>query len=147
MTDTSKVALIVSNWIADPSPTLSLTVPHQTGASTGIGNSLSRLLASNGYRVAAVARSAAKLQTLCHGINAEADGAEKAAAFTLDVQDQKAAEQVVDEVLAKFGRIDVLVNNVSSRDSADLSSYCKLTNYFNLIGWPRIGLTEAIPRT
>ncbi len=78
-----------------------------TGASGGIGGELARGLAQAGACVALNGRSAAKLAQLQHDI--EADGGE-AQAFVADVSDVDAIPALVDGVLARWGRIDVLVN-------------------------------------
>ena len=80
-----------------------------TGASRGIGKACAIELAKAGYDIAvnyagnveAANKTVEELKAL--GVNAEA--------FKFDVSDQEAAAKGVDEVLAKFGRIDVLVNN------------------------------------
>ena len=80
-----------------------------TGASRGIGKACAIELAKAGCNIAvnyagnveAANKTVEELKAL--GVNAEA--------FKFDVSDQEAAAKGVDEVLAKFGRIDVLVNN------------------------------------
>ncbi|MBS5802648.1 MAG: 3-oxoacyl-[acyl-carrier-protein] reductase [Brachyspira sp.] len=80
-----------------------------TGASRGIGKACAIELAKAGYDIAvnyagnveAANKTVEELKAL--GVNAEA--------FKFDVSSQEAAAKGVEEVLAKFGRIDVLVNN------------------------------------
>ena len=80
-----------------------------TGASRGIGKACAVELAKAGYDIAvnyagnveAANKTVEELKAL--GVNAEA--------FKFDVSSQEAAAKGVEEVLAKFGRIDVLVNN------------------------------------
>lgn len=78
-----------------------------TGASRGIGRAIALRLASTGMRVVCVARgenaaeTAAMIQAL--GQQAEAHG--------VDVTDADAVERLVADVLARHGRIDVLVSN------------------------------------
>jgi len=73
-----------------------------SGCSSGIGLALAREFASRGCKVFATARKPAVIENL------KKEGMETAA---LDVTDQKSIDACVAEVMAKAGRIDVLVNN------------------------------------
>jgi 3-oxoacyl-[acyl-carrier protein] reductase len=66
-----------------------------TGASRGIGEATARLLAAEGASVLRVARGE------------DAD-------LSIDVTDPDAGERVVEECVARFGSIDVLVNNAGT---------------------------------
>ena len=79
-----------------------------TGGSTGIGAETARLLASRGARVAVAARRQDKLDDVVAGI-AAAGGSSRP--YQLDVRDKKQVEAVVAQVVADFGRLDVLINN------------------------------------
>ncbi len=79
-----------------------------TGASTGIGAEVARLLASKGARVALAARRKEKLDEVVASI--KGTGGE-AIAYTLDVTKKQQVEAVVSAVVADFGKIDVLINN------------------------------------
>jgi 3-oxoacyl-[acyl-carrier protein] reductase len=79
-----------------------------TGASRGIGRAIAVRLASCGAKVAAVARTLEGLEPTLRAIR-EAGGT--AEAFPAQVTDSAEVSRVVEEVEAKFGRIDVLVNN------------------------------------
>jgi NADP-dependent 3-hydroxy acid dehydrogenase YdfG len=83
-----------------------MTVIVITGASGGIGAALAELVAQRGASVVLVARRAEALQAV-----AERCG-EHALAVTADVTRRDEVQRVVDEALARFGRIDVWVNNV-----------------------------------
>jgi len=76
-----------------------------TGASAGIGAALAELLAARGASVVLVARREAPL--------AEVAGrcGERAHAIVADVTRREEVRRVVEESIARFGRIDVLVNN------------------------------------
>jgi short-subunit dehydrogenase len=76
-----------------------------TGASSGIGLDVARVLVDRGARVALVARTVAKLD------EAVALLGERAAAFPLDVQDVGALEALPGHVVERFGRLDIVVNN------------------------------------
>lgn len=79
-----------------------------TGGSTGIGAETARLLASRGAKVAIAARRKDKLDTVVAEIVAEGGDAR---AYTLDVTDKAQVATVVADVVADFGRLDVLINN------------------------------------
>ena len=79
-----------------------------TGASSGIGAATAELLAREGVVVAAVARRAERLAALVKKI--EAAGG-RAAAFAADVSEQSGADAVAQQVLTRYGRIDILVNS------------------------------------
>jgi len=89
-------------------PTMKDKIALITGASSGIGAAAAQLLAREGVVVAAVARRADRLSTLIKGI--EAAGG-RGGAFAADVGNQTAAEAVIQQVLARYGRIDILVNS------------------------------------
>lgn len=75
-----------------------------TGAGSGIGRATAAALAAQGARVLLVDRDASALQ----GAEAEVGAA---ATFVCDVSDEPAMERLRDEVLARFGAPDVVVNN------------------------------------
>ena len=79
-----------------------------TGASTGIGAEVARLLAARGATVAVAARRADKLDAVVAEISKEGGAAK---AYTLDVTDKHQVQAVVAAVVADFGKLDVLINN------------------------------------
>jgi len=80
-----------------------------TGASRGIGAATARLFAAHGYRVA-VHYHQSKDQADALVAELTASGAD-AFAVCADIADSAAVNHMVGEVLARFGHIDVLVNN------------------------------------
>ena len=89
-----------------------------TGASQGIGRATALELAEAGAKVAAAARSADKLTSLVSEI--EAAGGE-ALAVPMDVADGAQVKSGFQQVLAKFGELDILVNNAAiTRDTLAL---------------------------
>jgi NAD(P)-dependent dehydrogenase (short-subunit alcohol dehydrogenase family) len=78
-----------------------------TGASSGIGRATALKFASQGARVALVARSGDKLAEAAQAI---ADAGGRAMALAADVTDAAQVERVVRETVGAWGGIDVLVN-------------------------------------
>jgi NAD(P)-dependent dehydrogenase (short-subunit alcohol dehydrogenase family) len=78
-----------------------------TGASRGIGESIARRFAADGARVALVARNAAASGKIAAEI--ERQGGE-ALAIRCDVTAASAVSEAVAATVAKWGRIDILVN-------------------------------------
>jgi dihydroxycyclohexadiene carboxylate dehydrogenase len=79
-----------------------------TGAAQGIGRDVALRLAREGGSVALVDRSELVVE-VCH--EAEAVGA-KASAIVADLETFAGATTAVDGTLSRFGRIDILINNV-----------------------------------
>lgn len=79
-----------------------------TGGGSGIGQDAALKMAQEGATVVIAGRTESKLDTVKSKI-AAADGT--AVSYVLDVADYDAVQHMVDDVLEKFGRIDVLVNN------------------------------------
>jgi 3-oxoacyl-[acyl-carrier protein] reductase len=81
-----------------------------TGASQGIGRDTALALAEAGAKVAVAARNEERLATLVAEIEA-AGGA--ALAVKMDVADGEQVKAGFKQVLEKFGRLDILVNNAA----------------------------------
>ncbi len=79
-----------------------------TGAAQGIGRGVAMRIAAEGGQVLAVDRSDIVDEVVAHIL--EAGG--RAAATRADLETYAGAQHVVSECVARFGRIDVLVNNV-----------------------------------
>src|SRR5918998_1580792 len=78
-----------------------------TGGASGIGRATAARLVDDGFRLAVV------------DLSPELDLAPAVLAIKADVSDAIDVERAVHEVLAEFGRIDVLVNNAGISGSAD----------------------------
>ena len=86
-----------------------------TGASRGIGKSIAVALGKSGAQVACIARDAAKLAETVEAIRSAGGTAE---AFACDVTKSESVDQVVDAVVAKWGKLDIVVNNAGiTRDT------------------------------
>ena len=81
-----------------------------TGASQGIGRDTALALAEAGAKVAVAARNEEKLASLVNDITA-AGG--EAFAVKLDVADLEQVKAGFKQVVEKFGRLDILVNNAA----------------------------------
>lgn len=100
-----------------------------TGCSSGVGRQLSMLLAEKGYRVIATARDITKL-----------DGLQVDMKLILDVTDQESINKAMREIITRYGRIDILINNagysirsaIEEIDLEDLSDMFDV-NVFGLI--------------
>ena len=79
-----------------------------TGASGGLGAHFARVLARSGARVAVAARRAEACGDVVEAIRAEGG---EAMAARLDVADAASVASAIAEVVARYGRLDVLVNN------------------------------------
>ncbi|MES3516335.1 MAG: SDR family oxidoreductase [Natronomonas sp.] len=76
-----------------------------TGASSGIGRATATALAAEGANVALAARSEDRIAALAEELDTEA------IAVPTDVRDETAVEALIEETVAEWGGIDVLVNN------------------------------------
>ena len=79
-----------------------------TGAARGIGLATAKLLRAGGATVAAVDKDAARLAEAVPEIGLPG---EEAVDVNVDVTDARQVEGMVDDLVARFGRVDVLVNN------------------------------------
>ncbi len=84
-----------------------------TGASLGIGRSIAELLGEEGMRLIVAARSADLLQELAATCKSEVF------TFPWDLREESAPQKLVDFAIAKFGRIDLLVNNAGATKRGD----------------------------
>ena len=82
-----------------------------TGASSGIGEALSRSLARDGWQCVLLARRKKRLRTLAEEIGGEFE--------VCDVADREAVEAVAARVLARHRAVHLLVNNAGVAGRAD----------------------------
>jgi 3-oxoacyl-[acyl-carrier protein] reductase len=84
-----------------------------TGASKGIGRAIAQTLLGEGMRVAVVARSGPLLEALgaAHG--------ERCLPLVADLREPTAAAPLVDRVVTRFARLDLLVNNAGATKRGD----------------------------
>ena len=97
--------------------TISRDVAWITGSGRGIGRAIAVALARSGCRVVVSARSADEIDRVCHdiaGFGGEAFG------VRCDVTRQEDVDQAFAAAVARFQRIDVLINNAGFVESAPL---------------------------
>jgi 3-oxoacyl-[acyl-carrier protein] reductase len=94
-----------------------------TGGSEGIGRAAAQRLASEGARVALVARTQADLDRVAAEMS-ETTGSEVIGIAT-DVRSEESVKAMVDTVVLKWGQVDILVNN------AGTSSFAKFDDMTN----------------
>jgi len=114
---------------------MSLPVALVTGASSGIGRAAALALVSAGYAVVGTSRDAAKVAPLA-GVTF----------LDLDVASDESVRLLVEEVIDRFGRIDVLVNNagVGADGAGEESSINQVKEIFDINVFGLIRMTNAV---
>ena len=92
---------------------LSNKVAIITGASRGIGRAIAETLSAEGMRLVLAARSGELLQEVAAACHPEA------VVFAADLREASAPQRLVDFALARFGRVDLLVNNAGATKRGD----------------------------
>ena len=83
-----------------------------TGCSTGLGVQMAKALANQGANIVAIARRQNLIEEVAKEI-ADTYGVETMA-VPCDITDTDRVNAAVDEILARFGRIDILINNAGT---------------------------------
>jgi NAD(P)-dependent dehydrogenase (short-subunit alcohol dehydrogenase family) len=111
-----------------------------TGASSGLGRAITQAAVAADDIVIAAARNAATLA----GIAAAHPG--QVEALTLDVTDTAAAQAAIEDVIARHGRIDVLVNNAgrSHVGAVEEASEAELRSLFDVHVFGPVALMRAV---
>jgi 3-oxoacyl-[acyl-carrier protein] reductase len=89
-----------------------------TGGATGIGFATAKVLAERGARVIIAQRDAHRGHDAVERLKPA-----EVISRQLDIRDRDAVARCVDEVIARFGALDVLVNNASVTGSTALASF------------------------
>lgn len=83
-----------------------------TGCSTGLGVQMARALASQGCTIVPIARRMEKLEEVAKMLNEEF-GVE-ALPIRCDITSTEMVEDMVKQVMEKYGRVDILINNAGT---------------------------------
>lgn len=82
-----------------------------TGAATGLGASMAKAVAEAGADVAVHARKTGQAAEVCGGISA---GGRRAEEVFGDLADKDTPKALIEQVMDKFGHIDILINNAGT---------------------------------
>jgi NAD(P)-dependent dehydrogenase (short-subunit alcohol dehydrogenase family) len=117
-----------------------------TGAGRGIGRAILERLAAEGAAVVGSQRTAAEGEELARALTAQG---REVVFVSADVRDERDAERLVSEAIARFGRVDILCNNAGvgllrSVTTTDREDYDRVldTNLWGVFTCAR----HAIPR-
>src|SRR5512132_124136 len=106
-----------------------------TGASSGIGKAAALALVDAGFQVVGTSRNTSRV-TPGNGVTF----------LDLDVASDDSATSVVQQVIERFGRLDVLVNNAGTgaAGAAEESSVAQTQRIFNVNVFGLIRMTKAV---
>ncbi len=119
-----------------------------TGASTGIGEATARRAIEAGFRVVLAARSTDKLEHLQREL-----GHKRALAVTCDVASWQSQQEMIEQTLTHFGRIDVVFANAGfskgstfygGEDKPDEWKEMVMVNVFGAAATARLTLPELV---
>ena len=119
-----------------------------TGASTGIGEATARRAIEAGFRVVLAARSTDKLERLQSEL-----GHKRALAVTCDVASWQSQQEMIEQTLTHFGRIDVVFANAGfskgstfygGEDKPDEWKEMVMVNVFGAAATARLTLPELV---
>lgn len=106
-----------------------------TGAVGILGQGFCRGLAEFGANIAVVDLDADRCATFAAEL--EQDYGRSAGGFSCDVSDPSSVSKMVDDVVKRFGAINILHNNAASK-SADLDAFFATTEKYSLQEWRKI---------
>jgi NAD(P)-dependent dehydrogenase (short-subunit alcohol dehydrogenase family) len=93
-----------------------------TGAGRNIGEAVSHTLAREGAKVAVVDLEKDRAEKVAADISAAGNTAK---AFVADVSDEAQVQKLIKDVVAAFGRVDILLNNVAISDNQHILDISK----------------------
>ena len=83
-----------------------------TGCSTGLGVQMAKALANQGANIVALARRKNMVDEVAENI--EKEFGVKAIGVSCDITDTAAIDNAITEIIEKFGKIDILINNAGT---------------------------------
>lgn len=89
-----------------------------TGGATGIGKQIARVLGDHGATVVICSRKQEKLAAAAAELSGEGIQCNYA---VVDIREAPMVEQVVEQIIADFGRLDIVVNNAAGNFPAPIS--------------------------
>ena len=112
------------------------------GASRGIGRATARALAAEGCRLVLAARGEDELESFAAEL---ASRGAQALPVAVDLTSQTGPQRLIDSALARFGAVDVLVNNVggSSGSSFEANELADFEQGFARNFWPALKTSQA----
>lgn len=116
-----------------------------TGGSRGLGLELARLFADEGARVTLLARDEEELDRAVRTLTSELTDPE-VQGLVCDVSQKEEVDQVIDEVLEKWGTVDVLLNNAGIIVGGPVESITRkdVEDAMDVHLWGAYNLTEAV---
>ena len=96
------------NVAAGSGPGLAGRVAIVTGGSSGIGRAIAGILSAAGARVVIAARGLDRLEEAAAAISGRTG--EPVDALACDTRNQRSVDQLIEAVLDRYGRIDILIN-------------------------------------
>jgi short-subunit dehydrogenase len=114
---------------------------YVTGASQGLGLTLVKKLISSGYRVAATSRNAQTLKDAVGVIDTE-----HFLPLSVDLNNVDCIDDSIQQTLAAFGRIDVIVNNAGYGmvGTVEETTGQDIRNIFDVNVLPVINITKSV---
>lgn len=114
-----------------------------TGASRGVGLAIARAFAAEGARVAVCARGLDAIQAAGEVLS---ESAEAVIARSVDVTDSAAVNAFVDEVVAAWSGVDVLVNNAGQGRGGNLDTLTPedILEHANVLQMGHFRFTKAV---
>ena len=91
-----------------------------TGASTGIGRGIARVLAAEGAQTVVIARRTQLLETLQQEI--VKTGGKRPLVVTADLYDRASPARIREQVIGAFGRADILVNDAGGSRKLEIDA-------------------------
>lgn len=88
-----------------------------TGGASGIGEAIVRVLAAEGAIAVIAGRSAEKAQPIVKNLRAEGF---RAGFVPVELTESAQVEKAIAEVIARYGQLDILINNAGTNDSVNL---------------------------